>query len=148
MRNENHLINGERDEFRHGGVDTVTAANDSPLSAVKHIGDHEDWIAMSDKERERYSADSHEIYGQSSFVSGKRGFFARLWDSIGIWIAIRTGAGNGRNTNEMYAVRQTCVVNEPDEKDAPYEAGRKHSPKWIRETYEQIKEIYNSNHNK
>ena len=139
MRNENHLINGVRDEFRHGGVDTVTAANDSPLSAVKHIGDHEDWIAMSDKERGRYSADSHEIHGQSSYVSGKRGFFAKIWDSIGAWIAVRSGTGNGRKANEMYAVRQTCVVKEPDEKEASYDATKKHSPDWIRDAFNQIK---------
>lgn len=138
MRNENHLINGERDEFRHGGVDTVTAANDSPLSAVKHIGDHEEWIAMSDKERGRYSADSHEIRGQSSYVSCKRGFFARLWDSIGTWIAVRTGTGSGRKANEIYALRQTFVVKELDETELHYEACQKHSPDWIRNTYSQL----------
>lgn len=141
MRNENHLINGERDELRHGGVDTVTAANDSPLSAVKHIGDHEDWIAMSDKERERYSADSHEIHGQSSYVSGKRGFFGKIWDSVGTWIAIRAGAGNGKDTNETYAIRQTFVSKEPNEKESPYEAGLKHSPGWIKEIFNQVKAI-------
>ena len=140
MRNENHLINGERDEFRHGGVDTFTAANDSPLSAVKHIGDHEDWIAMSDKERGQYSADSHEIRGQSSYVSGQRGLFAKIWDAIGTWIAVRAGTGNGRKANEMYAVRQTFVVKNLDETGLHYDACRKHSPAWVREAYKQLKD--------